>query len=87
MKLHASWRPLLGAEIEKPYFKELLAFVEAERRAGAIFPAGEVVLAAFEACPLDRVKVVILGQDPTMGPGRPMASPLAFPRGWHCRLR
>ena len=60
----ASWRAALGSELEAPYFSELSAFVEAERAKGPVFPPPEQVFAALELCPLDQVRVVLLGQDP-----------------------
>lgn len=57
-------------EFEKPYFKELTDFVKWEYLSGAIFPHPKNVFHAFELCPFDQVKVVILGQDPYHGPGQ-----------------
>jgi uracil-DNA glycosylase len=66
-----SWRDVLAEEKAKPYFKEALAFVERERRAGkTIYPPNADVFNAFQFTPFDRVKVVILGQDPYHGPGQ-----------------
>ncbi|MFF0630470.1 uracil-DNA glycosylase [Streptomyces sp. NPDC004296] len=68
--LPESWRGVLGEELEKPYFKELIDFVEQERTAGPVYPPREQVFAALEATPYDRVKVLILGQDPYHGAGQ-----------------
>ncbi|MFB4195509.1 uracil-DNA glycosylase [Streptomyces carpaticus] len=68
--LPASWQGPLGEELDKPYFKELTAFVEEERARGPVFPPREEVFAALEATPYDRVKVLILGQDPYHGRGQ-----------------
>jgi uracil-DNA glycosylase len=68
--LPASWQPVLGAELGKPYFQRLTEFVEAERAAGPVYPPREEVFAALEATPFDRVRVLILGQDPYHGPGQ-----------------
>jgi uracil-DNA glycosylase len=68
--LPESWREALGDELGKPYFKELTEFVEEERAAGPVYPPREEVFAALEATPLDRVKVLILGQDPYHGEGQ-----------------
>src|SRR5512147_2439511 len=62
--LPASWRAALGAEIEADYFRELARFVDAARAQHAVFPSEDDVFAAFALAPLDRVKVVLLGQDP-----------------------
>lgn len=66
-----TWRDALRGEREKPYFRELLAFVEGERAAGKlIYPPKDQVFAALSHTPLERVRVVILGQDPYHGPGQ-----------------
>ncbi|MBK8259328.1 MAG: uracil-DNA glycosylase [Polyangiaceae bacterium] len=59
-----SWRRVLGAEIEKPYFQELQRFVAEERRAHPVFPPEAEVFSAFALTPFDRVRVLLLGQDP-----------------------
>jgi len=59
-----SWQAALAAEVSKPYFRELEAFVDAERRVHQVFPPEEDVFTALEATPLDQVRVLILGQDP-----------------------
>lgn len=70
------WQPLLGAEMEKPYFAELCRRVDAARAAGPVYPPEEDVFAAFRATPPEQVRVVILGQDPYHGFGQ--AHGLAF---------
>jgi uracil-DNA glycosylase len=65
-----SWQKVLGEELEKPYFKELTEFVEAERARGPVYPPREEVFAALEATGYDEVKVLILGQDPYHGAGQ-----------------
>jgi uracil-DNA glycosylase len=62
--LPESWRAALQSEVEQPYFHELAAYVAAERAAGQVFPPRGEVFAALEHTPLDRVKVLLLGQDP-----------------------
>ncbi len=62
--LPASWQAALGAELGTPWFRDLWAFVAAERAAGPVFPPEEDVFAALALTPLDRVRVVLLGQDP-----------------------
>ncbi|MHC5905770.1 uracil-DNA glycosylase [Streptomyces sp. S6] len=68
--LPESWRGVLGDELQQPYFKELTEFVEEERAKGPVYPPREEVFAALEATPYDRVKVLILGQDPYHGEGQ-----------------
>lgn len=74
--LPASWRPVLGAELEKPYFQDLRRFLAAERAAGPVFPPEDDVFSAFEATPYDQVRVLVLGQDPYHDDGQ--AHGLAF---------
>ncbi|MEU3726721.1 uracil-DNA glycosylase [Streptomyces sp. NPDC031705] len=68
--LPESWLPVLGGELDQPYFKELTEFVEKERANGPVYPPREQVFAALEATPFDKVKVMVLGQDPYHGPGQ-----------------
>jgi uracil-DNA glycosylase len=68
--LPESWQGVLGEELEKPYFKELTEFVEAERARGPVYPPREEVFAALTATPYDRVRVLVLGQDPYHGEGQ-----------------
>lgn len=65
-----SWQKVLGEELEKPYFKELTEFVEAERARGPVYPPRDEVFAALEATGYDAVKVLVLGQDPYHGAGQ-----------------
>lgn len=64
------WKPFLDQEFEKPYFKNLNQFLNAELNSKTIFPAKEEIFRAFKKTPLEKVKVVILGQDPYHGPGQ-----------------
>ena len=69
--LHASWLALLEAEFEQPYMQHLRAFLEGEKQQGKIiYPAGDNWFAAYNTTPFDKVKVVILGQDPYHGPSQ-----------------
>ncbi len=71
IQLEPSWLARLGGEFEQPYMQQLRAFLLAEKRAGKrIFPAGNEFFNAFTHTPLDKVKVVILGQDPYHGEGQ-----------------
>jgi uracil-DNA glycosylase len=76
LSLPPSWRAHVGAELEKPYFHELREFVDEERRRATVYPPEDEVFTALERTPYDRVKVMILGQDPYHGPGQ--AHGLAF---------
>ncbi|MCC6421781.1 MAG: uracil-DNA glycosylase [Gemmataceae bacterium] len=62
--LPASWKKVLSAELARPYFKELSAFVDGERAAHKVFPPEDDVFNAFKYAPYDEVKALILGQDP-----------------------
>lgn len=64
--IESSWKSALENEFSKPYFESLVSFVKSEyqQHPNRIFPKGNQIFRAFDACPLDRVKVVILGQDP-----------------------
>ncbi len=71
VQLEASWLARLSGEFEQPYMRELGGFLRREKQQGKrIFPRGSEMFSAFEHTPLDRVKVVILGQDPYHGEGQ-----------------
>ena len=70
VKIEESWKQQLQDEFEKPYFKQLTDFVRSEYASQTIYPPAKLIFNAFEQCPFDRVKVVILGQDPYHGPGQ-----------------
>lgn len=76
IKIDKSWKSALKDEFEKPYFKELAAFVKKEYKAGTVYPHPAKIFSAFDICPVDKVKVVIIGQDPYHGPNQ--ANGLAF---------
>ncbi|GHA57789.1 uracil-DNA glycosylase [Pontibacter akesuensis] len=76
VKIEESWQNVLQDEFEKPYFKELVSFVKDEYTTQKVYPAGNQIFNAFQMCPFDEVKVVILGQDPYHGPNQ--ANGLAF---------
>lgn len=64
VRISESWKEKLKGEFEKPYFKALTDFVRKEYATKQIFPPGRNIFAAFDTCPFDQVKVVIIGQDP-----------------------
>ena len=64
VKIEQSWKEQLADEFEKDYFRQLTDFVRQEYRQGKVYPPGPFIFNAFEHCPFDKVKVVILGQDP-----------------------
>ena len=71
VQIEEGWKRALAPEFEKEYWHHLTQFVKQEIQAGKeIFPPGNQIFAAFDLCPLDAVKVVILGQDPYHGKGQ-----------------
>ena len=64
VKIEPSWNERLRDEFAAPYFRQLVDFVHAEYRQGVCYPPGRQIFNAFNLCPFDKVKVVILGQDP-----------------------
>ena len=63
--IEKSWKEILSPEFEKPYFEQLVKYLHGEKEAGKkIYPPGSKIFRAFELTPFDKVKVVILGQDP-----------------------
>ena len=70
LRIPGSWSKPLENELGQPYFEALDRFVEEERARAEIYPPPDLVFAALEATPFDRVKVVLLGQDPYHGPGQ-----------------
>ena len=70
VKIASDWKKLLNEEFEKPYFEQLTQFVKEEYATRRIYPRGSNIFRAFDKCPLDRLKVVIIGQDPYHGPGQ-----------------
>ena len=71
VKIEQSWKELLKEEFDKPYFNGIVNHLKTERAQGkTIYPPGQNIFNAFNTTPLDKVKVVILGQDPYHGPGQ-----------------
>ncbi|WP_069864223.1 uracil-DNA glycosylase [Pseudomonas citronellolis] len=71
IKLEESWKSALREEFDKPYMRELGEFLRKEKAAGkVIYPPGPLIFNALNSTPLDKVKVVIIGQDPYHGPGQ-----------------
>lgn len=70
VSIHPSWEIALKSSFEAPYFKDLVDFVKSEYQQYSCYPPGNRIFEAFNACPLDAVKVVVIGQDPYHGPGQ-----------------
>ena len=69
-KIENSWKTQLIKEFQMPYFLNLRAFLREEKKINDVFPKGNSIFEAMNSTPLDKVKVVILGQDPYHGPGQ-----------------
>jgi uracil-DNA glycosylase len=76
VKMEPSWKAHLQGEFEKKYFQDLSTFVKKEYQTEKVYPAPKNIFRAFELCPFDRVKIVILGQDPYFNVGQ--ANGLSF---------
>ncbi len=70
VKIEQSWKDCLAEEFDKPYFNQLTDFVRNEYGKGSVYPPGALIFNAFNHCPFDKVKVVLLGQDPYHEPGQ-----------------
>jgi uracil-DNA glycosylase len=70
VQIEESWKTHLQPEFDKDYFRTLTEFVRSEYSQYQIFPPGRLIFNAFNLCPFDKVKVVIIGQDPYHGPGQ-----------------
>ena len=70
VRIAQDWKEVLHEEFSKPYFEELVEFVKGEYATGTVYPAGSNIFRAFDKCPFDKIKVVIIGQDPYHGPGQ-----------------
>ena len=81
VRIEKSWKEALQAEFLKDYFVQLTDFVRSEYRQHTCYPPGSEIFNAFNLCPLDRVKVVILGQDPYHGPGQAHGLSFSVPDG------
>lgn len=70
VRIDESWRQALSAQWDMPYFRMLTDFVRQQYATRVVYPPASRIFAAFDSCPFDKVKVVILGQDPYHGPGQ-----------------
>ena len=82
VKIEQSWKNALAGEFDKPYFATLVRFLHHEKAVGKrIYPPGSQIFNAFELTPVDKLKVVILGQDPYHGPGQAHGLSFSVPEG------
>ncbi|MBP5306919.1 MAG: uracil-DNA glycosylase [Paludibacteraceae bacterium] len=70
VRIEKSWKKELQSEFDKPYFKELTDFIRSEYASSTVYPPGNLIFNAFEKCPFDKVKLVIIGQDPYHEPAQ-----------------
>ena len=82
VKIEAGWKEALKDEFQQPYFAAIKQFLVNEKKAGkTIYPPGSLIFNAFDSTPFDKVKVVIIGQDPYHNPGQAMGLSFSVPRG------
>lgn len=82
VQIEESWKKVLADEFSQPYFAAIKAFLVQEKQAGkTIYPPGPLIFNAFHQTPFDKVKVVILGQDPYHNPGEAMGLSFSVPKG------
>jgi uracil-DNA glycosylase len=82
VQMEEGWKHALDPEFQQPYFAEIKAFLLAEKQAGkTIYPPGPLIFNAFNKTPFQKVKVVILGQDPYHNPGEAMGLCFSVPKG------
>ena len=70
VQIEESWKKYLQGEFEQPYFAQLTEWVRQEYQSTTCYPPGRLIFNAFNLCPFDKVKVVIIGQDPYHEPGQ-----------------
>lgn len=82
VNIEASWKQVLHAEFNKSYFENIVAFLKTEKAQGKIiYPPGSLIFNAFFKTPFDKLKVVLLGQDPYHGKGQAMGLSFSVPKG------
>src|SRR3954469_24320576 len=82
VKMEESWKNVLTDEFSRPYFQQAVTFLKTEKAQGkTIYPPGTLIFNAFNTTPFDRVKVVLLGQDPYHGPGQAHGLSFSVPDG------
>ena len=80
-RIHPSWENIIKNSTGAPYFDALTVFVEEEYKTSSCYPEFDAIFAAFDLCPLDEVKVVLLGQDPYHGPEQAQGLSFSVPEG------
>ena len=80
-RIHPSWENIVKNTTKAPYFDALTVFIEEEYKSMCCYPESDAIFAAFDLCPLNEVKVVLLGQDPYHGPGQAQGLSFSVPEG------
>ncbi|MDA9597126.1 uracil-DNA glycosylase [Flavobacteriaceae bacterium] len=81
VSIHSHWENILQDTFEAPYFKALIDFVKSDYSSTQCFPPGKLIFNAFDLCPPEKIKVVILGQDPYHGPRQAHGLCFSVPEG------
>ncbi len=82
VKIETGWKKVLQEEFDQPYFSEIVHFLKTEKSQGkTIYPPGKMIFNAFDKTPFDKVKVVLIGQDPYHGAGQAMGLSFSVPDG------
>ena len=80
-QIHLSWENIIKNTTQAPYFDALTVFIEEEYKSMSCYPKSDAIFAAFDLCPFNEVKVVLLGQDPYHGPGQAQGLSFSVPEG------
>jgi len=80
-RIHPSWKNIIKNTTKAPYFDALTVFIEEEYKSMCCYPESDAIFAAFDLCPFNEVKVVLLGQDPYHGPGQAQGLSFSIPEG------
>ncbi len=81
VRIHPSWKAVLQEQFDQDYFARLAGFVRQEYATQTVYPPARLIFNAFELCPFEQVKVVILGQDPYHEPGQAQGLSFSVPEG------
>ncbi len=81
VRIHPSWKSVLKDEFSKAYFSDLVDFVSTEYKSSTCYPPGKLIFNALDRCPFEKVRVVILGQDPYHGRGQAHGLCFSVPKG------
>lgn len=81
VKIEEGWKSVLQSQFEQEYFRQLISFVKSEYSSTTIYPPGRLIFNAFDSCPWEMLKVVILGQDPYINPGQAHGLSFSVPDG------